>query len=43
MMGEGKEERKRDTLLYYIVEIYRGEGKVDLPRKGEGEVFAGGN
>jgi len=23
--------------------IYRGEGKGDLPRKGEGEVFAGGN
>ena len=53
MMGEGKEERKRDTLLYYIEEIYRregkgdlprkGEGKGDLPRKGEGEVFAGGN
>ena len=42
MMGEGKEERKRDTLLYYIEEIYRGEGKGDLPRKGEGEVFAGG-
>lgn len=42
MMGEGKEERKRDTLLYYIGEIYRGEGKGDLPRKGEGEVFAGG-
>ena len=34
MMGEGKEEKKRDTLLYYIGEIYRGEGK--------GEVFAGG-
>ncbi len=34
MMGEGKEERKRDTLLYYIGEIYRGEGKGDLPRKG---------
>ena len=31
------------TLLYYIGEIYRGEGKGDLPRKGEGEVFAGGN
>jgi len=43
MMGEGKEERKRDTLLYYIGEIYRGEEKGDLPRKGEGEVFAGGN
>lgn len=43
MMGEGKEERKRDTLLYYIGEIYRGEGKGYLPRKGEGEVFAGGN
>ena len=42
-MGEGKEEKKRDTLLYYIGEIYRGEGKGDLPRKGEGEVFAGGN
>ena len=41
MMGEGKEERKRDTLLYYIGEIYRGEGKGYLPRKGEGEVFAG--
>ncbi|EXY45389.1 hypothetical protein M119_3445 [Bacteroides fragilis str. 3783N1-6] len=41
-MGEGKEERKRDTLLYYIGEIYRGEGKGDLPRKGEGEVFAEG-
>ena len=26
------------TLLYYIEEIYRGEGKGDLPRKGEGEV-----
>jgi hypothetical protein len=34
MMGEGKEERKRDTLLYYIGEIYRGEGKGHLPRKG---------
>ena len=43
MMGEGKEERKRDTLLYYIEEIYRGEGKGYLPRKGEGEVFRGGN
>ena len=42
MMGEGKEERKRDTLLYYIGEIYRGEGKGDLPRMGEGEVFAEG-
>ena len=31
------------TLLYYRGEIYRGEGKGDLPRKGEGEVFAGGN
>ena len=31
------------TLLYYIGGIYRGEGKGDLPRKGEGEVFAGGN
>ena len=30
------------TLLYYIGGIYRGEGKGDLPRKGEGEVFAGG-
>jgi len=39
MMGEGKEERKRDTLLYYIGEIYRGEGKGYLPKKGEGEVF----
>ena len=28
---------------YYIGGIYRGEGKGDLPRKGEGEVFAGGN
>ena len=35
--------KERDTLLYYIGEIYRGEGKGDLPRKGEGEVFAGGN
>ena len=43
MMGEGKEEKKRDTLLHYIGEIYRREGKGDLPRKGEGEVFAGGN
>ncbi|WP_032571473.1 hypothetical protein [Bacteroides fragilis] len=34
MMGEGKEERKRDTLLYYIGEIYRGEGKGYLPKKG---------
>ncbi|MCS2355945.1 hypothetical protein [Bacteroides fragilis] len=34
MMGEGKEERKRDTLLYYIGEIYRGEGKEDWMRKG---------
>ncbi|EYA36874.1 hypothetical protein M075_4256 [Bacteroides fragilis str. 20793-3] len=42
-MGEGKEERKRDTLLYYIGEIYRGEGKEDWMRKGEGEVFRGGN
>lgn len=42
MMGEGKEERKRDTLLYYIGEIYRGEGKGYLPKKGEGEVFRGG-
>ena len=42
MMGEGKEERKSDTLLYYIGEIYRGEGKGDLPKKGEGEVFRGG-
>ncbi|EXY62879.1 hypothetical protein M085_4720, partial [Bacteroides fragilis str. 3986 N(B)19] len=33
-MGEGKEERKSDTLLYYIGEIYRGEGKGHLPRKG---------
>ena len=43
MMGEGKEERKRDTLLYYIGEIYRGEEKGDWMRKGEGEVFRGGN
>ena len=43
MMGEGKEEKKRDTLLYYIGEIYRREGTGYLPRKGEGEVFAGGN
>ena len=43
MMGEGKEEKKRDTLLYYIGEIYRGEGKGDLPKKGVGEVFRGGN
>ena len=43
MMGEGKEERKRDTLLYYIGEIYRREGKGDLPGKGEGEVSWGGN
>ena len=35
--------KERYTLLYYIGEIYRGEGKGDLPRKGEGEVFAGGN
>ena len=42
MMGEGKEERKSDTLLYYIGEIYRGEGKGYLPKKGEGEVFRGG-
>ena len=34
MMGEGKEERKSDTLLYYIGEIYRGEGKGHLPRTG---------
>ncbi|MGK4055705.1 hypothetical protein AB0Y79_18265 [Bacteroides fragilis] len=34
MMGEGKEERKRDTLLYYIGGIYRGEEKGGLPRKG---------
>ena len=31
------------TLLYYIGEIYRGEGKEDWMRKGEGEVFTGGN
>ena len=43
MMGEGKEEKKRDTLLYYIGEILSERGKGDLPRKGEGEVFAGGN
>ena len=42
MMGEGKEERKSDTLLYYIGGIYRGEGKGYLPKKGEGEVFRGG-
>ena len=42
MMGAGKEERKSDTLLYYIGEIYRGEGKGYLPKKGEGEVFRGG-
>ena len=30
-------------LRYYIGEIYRGEGKEDWMRKGEGEVFAGGN
>lgn len=34
-VGEGK--------IHIIGEIYRGEGKGDLPRKGEGEVFAGGN
>ena len=34
MMGEGKEEKKRDTLLYYIWGIYRGEGKGRLLRKG---------
>ncbi|EYA36745.1 hypothetical protein M075_4772, partial [Bacteroides fragilis str. 20793-3] len=27
----------------YIGEIYRGEGKEDWMRKGEGEVFRGGN
>ncbi len=42
MMGEGKEERKSETLLYYIGGIYRGEGKGYLPKKGEGEVFRGG-
>lgn len=36
MMGEGKEEKKRDTLLYYIGEIYRREGKGDWMRKGGG-------
>ena len=34
MMGEGKEERKSDTLLYYIGGIYRGEEKGGLLRKG---------
>ena len=38
-VGEGKGH----IIIYYIGEIYRGEGKGDLPRKGEGEVFAGGN
>ncbi|MCS2752250.1 hypothetical protein NXX65_03360 [Bacteroides fragilis] len=43
-MEKGKAGKERYTLLlYYIGEIYRGEGKGDLPRKGEGEVFAGGN
>lgn len=32
-VGEGKG---------HIIILYRGEGKGDLPRKGEGEVFAGG-
>ena len=31
------------TLLYYIGGIYRGEEKGYLPKKGEGEVFRGGN
>ena len=41
MMGEGKEERKRDTLLYYIGGIYRGEEKGGLLRKGGKGAFRG--
>ena len=33
-VGEGKG---------HIIVLYRGEGKEDWMRKGEGEVFAGGN
>ena len=42
-MGKEKAGEGKIHILYYIGEIYRGEGKGDLPRKGEGEVFAGGN
>ena len=41
MMGEGKEERKSDTLLYYIGGIYRGEEKGGLLRKGGKGMFRG--
>ena len=41
-MEKGKVGEGKIHIIYYIGEIYRGEGKGDLPRKGEGEVFAGG-
>ncbi|MFR6201335.1 MAG: hypothetical protein ACLULH_02130 [Bacteroides fragilis] len=42
MMGKGKEEKEKGHIIILYREIYRREGKGDLPRKGEGEVFAGG-
>ena len=41
MMGEGKEERKRDTLLYYIRGSLQGEeGKDMCCKRKEKRVFA---
>ncbi|MCS2969254.1 hypothetical protein NXW91_00765 [Bacteroides fragilis] len=41
MMGEGKEERKSDTLLYYIGGIYRGRGKRVFAEKGRRRSVSG--
>ena len=42
-MEKGKAGEEKGHIIIYIGEIYRGEGKEDWMRKGEGEVFAGGN
>lgn len=42
-MGEGKEERERDTLLYYIRGVCRGGRKGYVLRKEGERVFWRGN
>ena len=41
MMGEGKEERKRDTLLYYIGGNLSGRGKRGFAEKGRRRSVSG--
>ena len=41
MMGEGKEERKRDTLLYYIRGNLSGRGKRVFAEKGRRRSVSG--